>query len=226
MAAAFNVSVMSYNLIGFRLLKSGTMALYTLFLMTGGMVLPYIWGILFLDEPFSVLRTVGLIFIITGVIVSNFESKKADKKQILMCIAVFVINGISSIISKEHQTELNYICVSPTEFVILGGLFKFVFAGVLRLFAKDTEKQQKKSAVPALLAIGASAAVSGVSYFMQLLGASQLPATVLYPFITGGTIVFSAIAGIVVFKEKVSAKVLLSIALCFIGTLMFLYTPW
>ena len=106
MAVFMSIVVMSYNVIGFRLLKMGSMAMYTLFLMTGGMVLPYIWGLIFLDEPFTIVRTIGLIAIIGGVILSNFNREKVNFKQVIMCISVFILNGFTSIISKMHQIEV------------------------------------------------------------------------------------------------------------------------
>lgn len=72
------------------------------------------------------------------------------------------------------------------------------------------------SVVMALLMIG------GVSYLFQLKGAINLPATVLYPFITGGSIIFTALAGRVFFGEKPKKRTLTGIALCFLGTVLFL----
>lgn len=63
--------------------------------------------------------------------------------------------------------------------------------------------------------------MGGASYFLQLYVAKSLPATVLYPFITGGSIVFSALIGAVLFKEKLSGKLITSVVLCFVGTIMF-----
>ena len=40
MAGIVALSIMSYNILGFRVLKSGSMAFYTLFLMCGGMFVP------------------------------------------------------------------------------------------------------------------------------------------------------------------------------------------
>lgn len=224
MAGLMSFLVMSYNIIGFRLLKAGTMAMYTLFLMTGGMVLPYIWGLLFLDEPFSVLRTAALLLILSGVILSNFGGERVRLKQIAMCAAVFVINGCTSIVSKMHQSQTRYESVGTVDFVILGGIFKFLLAGILFLAAKKEDKAEsgKLHLMKAILIISASAAVGGVSYIFQLLGAKSLPATVLYPFITGGTIVFSSLTGVLAFKEKLSPKLILSVVLCFAGTVMFL----
>ena len=59
-------------------------------------------------------------------------------------------------------------------------------------------------------------------YFLQLIGAANLPASVLYPMVTGGSIIFSAIAGVIIFKEQLSRRQIISITLCFIGTLLFL----
>ena len=46
-AAIFTLFVMTYNIIGFRIMKYGSMAIYTLFLMTGGMTVPYVFGLFF-----------------------------------------------------------------------------------------------------------------------------------------------------------------------------------
>ena len=198
--------------------------MYTLFLMTGGMAVPYVFGLLFLDETFSVLRTVGLMLLFAGVAISNISTHKPDKKQIIMCLAVFFINGCTSVISKLHQIELNYNTVEVTDFVLLQGVFRFAIAGILYLFAKKQheEKSTKQTSIFPFVIILISAIVNNISYMMQLLSAATLPATVLFPFITGGSIVASSLAGVIFFKEKLSRNLITGIALCFIGTLMFL----
>ena len=92
MAALVNGFVMCYNIIGFRLLKSGTMALYTLFLMSGGMVVPYIFGVLFLSEPFSSLKTAGIMLILVGVILSNANNTKVSLKRCkIVCLIIILL---------------------------------------------------------------------------------------------------------------------------------------
>ena len=224
MAVLANGFVMCYNIIGFRLLKSGTMALYTLFLMSGGMLLPYGFGLAFLNEPFSCLKTAALVLILIGVILSNVKNEEVNIKQTAMCIAVFVLNGLVSIVSKLHQIELNFHAVSATDFVVIGGVVKFIMAGILyMLTGKNTkDKTQKKSRAMVMTIILSSAVAGGAAYLMQLLGAASLPATVLYPFVTGGSIVISSLMGKVLFNEKLSRNLSIGIILCFIGTVMFL----
>jgi len=219
----------AYTIIGFYILKSGTMALYTMFLMTGGMIVPYLWGLIFLDETFSVLRTAALIVIIIAVILSNYEGKKANKKQLILCIAVFILNGFVSVFSKIHQIETNYEKVSTTEFGLLGSIVSLVSSCILYLiFNNKTNRSDNKAEATIkdkLLMYGMFlllAIIGSVSSILQLNGAVNIPATVLYPVITGGTILFSTLAGMIFFKEKLNKRTYISVALCFIGTLLFL----
>lgn len=226
MAALMCIFGTTYSILGFKLLKNGSMALYTLFLMTGGMTLPYIFGLIFLNETFSWLRMAGLAIIFAGVIIANFNGEKANAKMILLCVAVFILNGCVSITSKLHQINTVYYSVNTSEFIIFTGIVKFVITSVLFLITKKEPLEQPatmkhKKLISVLVAI-ASTGISGISSLLQLKGAITIPATVLYPIITGGTIVFSTLAGVIIFKDKLSIKIIISVILCFAGTFMFL----
>lgn len=226
MAALMCVFIMTYNILGFKLLKNGSMALYTLFLMTGGMTLPYIFGLIFLNETFSWLRMAGLVIIFSGVVLANLNGEKTNVRMILLCVAVFILNGCTSITSKLHQINDVYYSVNTSQFLMFTGIIKFVIAGVLFLITKKEPLEQSteikhKKLISVLITV-LSAVVSGISGLLQLLGAITIPATVLYPIITGGTIVFSTLAGVIIFKDKLSIKIIISVVLCFAGTFMFL----
>lgn len=222
MAAGMSLCATTYSVIGFRILKAGGMALYSIFLMLGGMLLPYLFGVLFLDESLTELRIIGMVLIVAAVICSGKAKYDFSMGVYLLCITVFLLNGCVSIISKCHQISTVYPPVSSTAFVMYAGITKFVLSGVALLFCKKGSRSLSFSAKSAALAILGSAIIGGVSYMMQLIGAKELPATVLYPIVTGGSIIFSALAGKVFFKEKLPAYQLVSIVLCFIGTLLFL----
>lgn len=227
LATLMNCLAMAYSVISFRILKSGSMAQYTMFLMTGGMAVPYIWGLLFLNEEFSILRTAALLIIAAGIVLSNFTKDKTDKTQLILCVAVFFLNGFVSVVSKLHQVEVTFETVNATEFIIIGNLSKFVIAGILFLLSKDKEEKEETQRATGsygfvMIMCALSAIVGGVSYFIQLEAASTLPATVLYPFITGGSIVLSSLAGWLFFKDKLSKQLILGIICCFIGTVLFL----
>ncbi len=216
-----NVFCIAYTIIGFKILKNQGMAIYTLFLMTGGMVVPYIWGLAFLDEVFSLWRMLGLFFIIGGVAASNFTAEKIKPKYLALCIVIFFLNGGVSVVSKLHSIEKTYAAVSTNDFLILGGIMTFIISGIGYFLAKPSEKREvNKGNILVIMAI--SALLGGLSYMIQLIGAASLPATVLYPFITGGSMIFSALAGRLFFKEKLTKNIIISLVLCFVGTLLFL----
>lgn len=211
-----------YNVISFRILKSGGMALYSLFLMLGGMVLPYLYGLLFLDEHISWLRVLGLACIVAAVFFSGRTKVRVEGWVYVCCVLVFVLNGCVSIFSKLHQIETVHATVSSAAFVMYGGVGRCLFCGI-SLAAVGKKAEPPRSKPWKILAVAAAAAaISGVSYLLQLTGAKTLPATVLYPMVTGGSIIFSALSGKVFFKEKLSVYQLISIGLCFAGTLLFL----
>lgn len=225
MSFLMTVFVLSYSLIGFYVLKVGNMAMYSIFLMCGGMVLPYIFGLVFLNEPLTLLRVIGIITILIAVILSNKAKYSIKLSLFLLYIAVFVLNGFVSIVSKCHQIDTPFISVGSTDFVMYAGLWKFILSCIILPFVKEKPNNNKKaffSAKDTILIIVCSTMFSGLAYMFQLIGATTLPATVLYPIGSGGSIIFSALAGRIFFKEKLSVYQIISIALCFIGTLLFL----
>lgn len=223
LAFAMSLCAMAYSIVGFRILKAGGMALYSLFLMLGGMLLPYIFGVLFLDESLTWLRVAGVVLIGAAVVFSGKTKYNFSPWIYLCCFVVFILNGAVSILSKCHQISLSFAPVSSTAFVMYSGIGKFLFSGLALCFCKKEKPAgEKSSGKQVFLIVLSSAVIGGVSYMLQLIGAKSLPATVLYPIVTGGSILFSALSGKVFFKEKLSAYQIVSIALCFAGTLLFL----
>ena len=64
--------------------------------------------------------------------------------------------------------------------------------------------------------------ISGLGYLFQLIPAKTVPAVVLYPFVTGGSIVLSTILARIFFREKVSKPAFAGIVMAVIGTSLFL----
>lgn len=228
MAGIVALSIMSYNILGFRVLKSGSMAFYTLFLMCGGMFVPYVWGVLFIHEKLSLMHLAGLILIISAIALTANDKKMPGKRILALCVIIFFLNGISSVAAKMHQIEKTYFCITETEFVIATGVAKFIIAAIAYMVVKigkkdkNADKCNKSGFAWGVFLIVLSTLLSGLSYILQLNGAKNLQATVLYPLITGGTIIFSSLTGIIFFKEQISKRLIFSIIICFAGTCMFL----
>ena len=158
----------TYILLGFLVLKNGTLAVYTIFLMTGGMILPYIFGILFLEETLTIWRTMGLVVITVSLFLTNFKKGKTCYKQLPLCIAVFVLNGFVSIISKVHQINPVH-AVGSNDFIFLTSIIKVIICLPLYLIInKDKEKTLFNHGDISMMAIVALASIANaVSYLFN-----------------------------------------------------------
>lgn len=155
-------------------------------------------------------------------ILSNSGQYTFGKVQLCYCMLVFFLNGCVSILSKCHQISDTQPTVDSISFIVFTGIAKFVFCSFLLLFHKGAWQKPCFSASKSLYLIIGAALVGGISYLLQLTGVKDLPASVLYPIVTGGSIVFSAVFGRIFFKEKPTVYQLCGILLCFLGTCLFL----
>lgn len=214
----------AYTLIGFLILKHGTLSLYTLFLMTGGMMLPYIFGVIFLDEQLTAWRVAGLVVITISLFLTNFKKGESNlKKTLPLCITVFVFNGFVSIISKVHQIN-PAMAVSSNDFVFWISVMKVVICLPIYLVIKKDKGDTlfKNGNIPMIAIIAFSSVASAINYLLQLISVVHLPASVAYPMLTGGNIVLTALAGRIFFREKLSKGQIIAIVICAAGTCMFL----
>ncbi len=244
----------AYLFIGFKIMSLGSVAVYTLFLMLGGMALPYLYGMIFLGEygqteslifpgilPASLalpFRITGFVLMTASVLISGLSSseksdgKKASPKFFLLCAAVFLLNGAVSILSKTHQLpEFSELSVSTGSYVMLCSLSKAVIFSaaflVLFILQKRSGKATPRVALPffdvrSVILILLCSAADCTSYYLQLYGASGLPASVLYPLITGGSVILTTLCGALFFGERPSKQTVVGAVLCLLSTFFFL----
>lgn len=261
MAAIITVS----HILAVTIMKMGKVSVYSTFMMLGGMMLPFIAGLIFLDEKLTVARIIGMIILVISLIVPVIEKVRQDNSKqskwfFVFCGLAFVINGFSSITSKFHQinpeaVNANSFLVYTYGFSMLLGLAAWgVFSLVKRIkkskivaetlpqaetlskveTATQTEEKPdtdlkvlkntkiKRFSVAAGIT-AATSLIAGVGYLCQLYGAVTLDASVLYPMVTGGSIITSTIIGRIAYKEKISKLNILSIVLTLVGTILFLF---
>ena len=226
LAIVMTIFAIVYIIISFKILAEGKTAYYTLFRMTGAMLVPYEWGIFVLNEEVSLLRILGMILIIASIFLINAGKNKLSVKNTVMCISVFFLAGFVSVISKQHA--ISEQAISPVGYVIITSLVKVILCGVLLVLMKEkrgyhNEKHTVKHSSSLCYGLCFASAFSiGMAYMIQLICAKNMPATILYPVITGGTIIFSAIFARLFFKEKLPKKGIAAIIICFIGTALYI----
>ena len=211
-----------YTIIGFKIMSIGSIAVYTVFLMLGGMILPYFYGVIFLGEGVTLTKIIALLLMTAAIILQRDVSNNKGKAVFyLLCVLVFIINGAVSIVSKMHQIDLGYKTVSENEFVVLKNAARAVmFGGMLPFIKKD--KGTMLSIKPKMyIVIALTGLFSNTAYLLQLKCAAHLAATVQFPITTGGTIIFTALAGLFLFSEKLEKRQVVGLAICLGATILF-----
>lgn len=246
---AFGLSLVNIlsSAIGIKTLALGDIAVYSLFLMLGGMIVPFFAGIVFLKESVSVCNLIGVAIMIIALCLPVFFGKKTknageaktdgDTKKktsvffYVLCVFLFILNGLSSTLSKFNSVR---------EGAALGAEFTFYTYGIqfvisLAAFALTTasgksDKTQNEEKQPGILfrpvAIGCGAAfgaVNGTAFLMSSVAAEHVVAVAQYPLITGATILFSSLLAFLFYREKPTALQLVQIVISLAATILFMF---
>lgn len=207
----------SFTFLNFKTLGLVNVAKYSLYTMLGGMLIPFAYGIIFAKEPFSLTKVLCLVFI-TAALVFDAKGSKTRKKELKFLFAVFTVNGLFGVVSTVHQNSprphvdtLEYMCLQSLIISLCCGVFLTV-----KLIKNKRLKavKSKKAYVHMLL--------YGVVYYgaelILLISIKQVDASVQYPIITGGVMVFSTVLGFLTGDTK-DKKALISVALSMAGLL-------
>ena len=132
---------MACSVIAFKTMEIGNLATYTLVLQMGGMVLPFLYGMLLGGDGHTWQKWVCLALISVALFVnmSKTESRGRSSAVLLVLYAVmFLLNGSACIIFAVHGEEAyGTLAVDSTSFtlwyMILTSLFCFAIGAVLRL---------------------------------------------------------------------------------------------
>lgn len=212
----------AYTVIGFRIMKD-SVSMYALFLMTGSMIIPWLWGVFFLKEVPSLPQICGLLLILAAIFISRNGSANLRGSLLPLCLCVFLLNGFAGILTKLHQIETAHPTVERMDFLILVNIAKLVISGaVLLLPGLRKNLSADKVSFKKMLTVPVCTAVSGTAYFLQLTAAGKVRATIMYPMITGGGILCSALCAYLFFGERPSKQIWIGTMLCLAGTCLFL----
>lgn len=188
------------------------LSVYSVFSMIGGMLLPFLYGIMG-GEAFKTTRLVCCLLISLAVIMSINKGEHSSK-AIKYYMLVFFLNGMVGVISKFHQSY-PALCVDSGSFMILTRITGILFCLVLLLCLKKRNFTVNKKA---LIYTGLYAILNSVGNLLLLIALLYLPASVQYPIVTGGVIVCSTVI-VIIRREKITKRELLAAAIAFVATI-------
>ena len=212
------------NIISIKAISIGSLVVLTLFNMSGGTVVPFMVGILFLNEQINLASAIALFLLMFALFLPLF--KKKDKKEnkinflfIILCILIFALNGANSTVGKLHQINPN--SVDTLDMLTVKYLFRTIL-GAIMFFTVPTKNRFKGLFNKSSLGCSAGyAIVHAVATVLQLFCAVTENATLIYPLITGGTLIFTPLLALVIFKDKLDLCTICQIGISVIATVLF-----
>lgn len=234
-ACLFALDCILCAVFGAKTLSKANLSVYSLFLMLGGMLLPFMYG-LFIGEKLTVFKGIAVACVLLAMLftLKKEEGKKLDFSTIICFILIFVTNGVTGVLTYIHQRS-TFAIVSSSAFLFLCNATQFVLSSLLvlglylygkikkpKLLEKTkTESEQERSNKKSwLIAIGSAVAytlVHSIGMLLTTITATYVDAGVQSTITTGGCIVMSAVFGLF-FKEKITKRTALSLIFAVAGT--------
>lgn len=212
MSVIYAVSGIAMTVFSMKAFAVANLSVYSVFSMLGGMLLPFVLGVGFYNEELTAFKVICCALIVVSVLL-NIKKGKQDKKAIIYYMAVFMLNGMAGVISKIHQSSETPHADS-SGFMMLTSIVTVVICAVWLLI-----KDKKISLIKGKEFLFASGygVFNGIGNLFLLISLVHLPASVQYPLVTGGVMLFSTIIS-AVRKEKITAKEYIAAAVSFIAS--------
>lgn len=199
---------------GFKALSCGPMAL-TSVLVSMSLLIPFLWGSVFWNEPITVPAILGLICIVTAIIFIQFKCQSGfSPKWIVYTTVTMLANGFASVIQKIHQSA--YPGLYQVDFMLLA----MVVAAIPTVFSIAFQKCKRIQF--SILGIS-SGLLNGLANFIVLLLSADQDATVLFPLISMGNVIAAWLTGIVFFREHIQFRQIVGLLFGIMGIVLLTY---
>ena len=181
-------------------LKLGSLALTSL-VTSYSLLIPTLYGMIFLKEPISVLGYIGIVLLIISIFLLNAkkESVTITMKWVIVVGLTFVTNGLCSTVQKMEQ--LAFDGGYKNEFMIVALAIAAALLFVMGLFQKGDLKTEAKLGLRTAIPNGLA---NGIVNFLVMVLTGLISNAILFPSISAGGIVLSWILATFVYKEKLS----------------------
>lgn len=208
---------------GLKALSLGSMAI-TSTVVSFSLVIPTLFGIIFLDEAVGILGIAAFILLALSLLLLNYKktSNPVSGECWFYSILTMLANGGCSVVQKLHQTA--FPGKYSAEFMLFGMSAVFVLLSLVAIFSaiKNKEGESERNSTfkwTSLLGVGAGVCNGLCNYLTLSLAASE-NASVMFPILSAGNAVGSCLFGYLLFKERLTKLQLFSIAIGIISVVL------
>jgi drug/metabolite transporter (DMT)-like permease len=185
------------------------------------LVIPVLYAILFLGESWGFFKIAGLIVALVAVLLSTRKSKQEpiDRRYMSFPLIVFIGSGFIDAFFKYNQVHTlgnnglepftGWIFLTAGTLGLLVWIYRFVFL----------KKLPARNAVLGGIMLGIPNYFS-VYFLLKALSMDGLESSVVIPINNMAIVALGAIAGVLLFQEKLNRWNYIGIGLCFVSILL------
>ena len=232
-------------------LHRGKIAVVTTYMLLGGLVLPFVWGIIAYGEALTVTKAVGVLILMlsmaSSLLLDVKNKKTAGEKQSgggllfhFYCFILFLTNGVVSIATTQSQKAAD--AVSADDFLLLCKVETAISAAVILVIIglwkmKNGDKHGIRSAFCGIVKDGGKmtgklfflllgscalyAVCNGLGNIFSLNCAQTMEASIQFPVISAVVIVLGALFGWLIYHETIEKRDWISLILAALGIVFF-----
>ncbi len=182
--------------------QAGSMSLTSL-AISYSLVIPTLYGLLFLGEPVSVTLVLGVLLLLGSLFLVNVRKgdTAVNRRWLVYALLAFAGNGVCSTVQTVQQRQ--FAGQFKSEFMmsamLLLSLFFFVAA---LLFRRREVLPCLRQGWPAMMTNGLCNGATNL--FVMLLVSGGMAASVMFPVISGGGLVLTTLLSVLVYRERLS----------------------
>ena len=220
LAALFALAIGGMQTTFLRALRNGPLS-YVNFIQTSGLVIPALWGVVFLGQSIKILQIAALpILLFSMALVMDLKKEKSCGKWLGNAIGTMICCGAVGVIQSVHQSsawseEQNSFLAMSFFFVVLINLVSFLVTK--KTGGEKTVVSVKTASLPLLSGI-----LFGIVNALNLFLIGVMPNVIFFPIANGGLLIATMLAAVWIFRESLNKKQWIGIligliAMCMLG---------
>ncbi len=222
LAVLFGCTAVIANFASIKAVGFGKVSTVSMFVLIGSAILPFLFGILIINEQMTVFKLCSVILMCAAFLPNILKEKgsRAGKGFIWLCILNAAVNGLATVIMKMGQMA----GLSGMQFMmqagIAGSLLSFLLLGFLLLGSKQkAERFEPVSLGYALL----YALSNGFGMVASIQAAGLVDTSVEFPVASGGILVLTSLLSFFIYREKLKKYDYISIVTAIAAMVLFVF---
>ena len=186
-------------------IKHGSLAKTSL-IVSCSLLVPSVYGMLFLNEPVGFSLILGTVLLVVALILINYEKDPTPStvKWFLLVALAFFGNGMCSTVQKMQQ--LSFGESGKNVFMIVALAMVTLILAFMSLFSREERGHHCEIVKKGLLFGALCGILNGLCNYLVLYLNPRLPASVMFPVISAGSVVLVFVYATVFQHEKFDLK--------------------